>query len=306
MLFNEIYGNYYQVVGEILTEATEGTLTDDRLNQIVLEKAFSEGVLTIPSALKEETWPLLTENMQTPLRHAPKRPLSILEKRWLASLLLDPRIALFAPSKEGLEEVKPLYDPSVFVYFDQYSDGDDYSSPQYIACFRTILEALKTNRKLEIVFTTSRKTHTCVCIPRKLEYSSKDDKFRLLLSSTQNINVINLSKMCSCTLLESISTKKALPEKSDRTETLVLRLTDARDGLKRVLLHFSHFKKETIRLDDVHYLIKLEYSKQDETELVIRVLSFGPILEVLEPFRFREKIKKRLQAQSVFFPEENQ
>lgn len=40
---------------------------------------------------------------------------------------------------------------------------------------------------------------------------------------------------------------------------LVLELTDERNALKRVMLHFSHLEKETERLDDTHYRITLFY-----------------------------------------------
>ena len=39
------------------------------------------------------------------------------------------------------------------------------------------------------------------------------------------------------------------------------------------------------------------YEKEDETELVIRVLSFGPMIKVTAPQSFAELIKQRLIAQ---------
>jgi|GEM_PF-4043270 len=38
MLFNEIYGSYYNVVAAVLREAVSGELTDARLNAIIHEK----------------------------------------------------------------------------------------------------------------------------------------------------------------------------------------------------------------------------------------------------------------------------
>ena len=34
MLFHEIYGNYYNAVAKILSEAVNGTLTEKRMNEI--------------------------------------------------------------------------------------------------------------------------------------------------------------------------------------------------------------------------------------------------------------------------------
>ena len=86
----------------------------------------------------------------------------------------------------------------------------------------------------------------------------------------------------------------------ERQEELTLLLHDERNGLERVLLHFSHFEKETLKLDDRLYQIKLRYDKDDETELLIRVLSFGPVLEVRAPDRFRQLVLNRIRKQRTF------
>ena len=77
----------------------------------------------------------------------------------------------------------------------------------------------------------------------------------------------------------------------------MLLLHDERNGLERVLLHFSHFEKETQKLDEQLYEIKLRYDRDDETELLIRVLPFGPILEVAAPAEFKQLIRQRIQKQ---------
>ena len=106
MLFHEIYSSYFSAVSSILAEAVNGTLTEQKLTDIVQEKAFSESILTIPQSLKDGTWPLLTGNLDTPLMNFPSQPMTTLQKRWLKALLSDPRIRLFSPSMEGLEDVE--------------------------------------------------------------------------------------------------------------------------------------------------------------------------------------------------------
>ena len=44
------------------------------------------------------------------------------------------------------------------------------------------------------------------------------------------------------------------------------------------------------------------YDKDDETELLIRVLAFGPVMKVTEPESFIEQIKQRLRMQSNLIP----
>ncbi|MBE7009522.1 MAG: WYL domain-containing protein [Ruminococcaceae bacterium] len=298
MLFHEAYGRYFAVVSEILTEAVAGTLTDAKLTALVREKAFAESSLTIPASLKNGTWPFLRPDNSTVLEHAPSMPLTTLERRWLKSLLSDPRIALFAPDTAELEDVEPLYPADAFVYYDRYNDGDPFEDPEYQQVFRTILTAIREKRRLRIRFKSGRgHRQSWLCIPIRLEYSSKDDKFRLISFSLRNPLTVNLGRIHTCQLLDPYTEEEFRP-KAPRRKKLVLELTDERNALERVMLHFSHFEKSTEKLDDLHYRMTMTYEQEDETELLIRVLSFGPVLRVIEPESFIKLVRQRLDAQN--------
>ena len=297
MLFNEIYGSYFRVVAAIVSAAAEEALTAGKVAALVREKAFAESTLTIPSALQSGAWPLIDADLRPVLHRKPTMPLSTLQKRWLKALLSDPRIALFSPDMRGLEDVEPLYSQDTFIRFDQYGDGDPYSDPDYITCFQTVLRAVHGRRRMRIRFhghTGAR--HSIICAPYRLEYSEKDDKFRVLAAGMHRQITVNVARIRSCELLEEYepASVSAPPE---RLRELTLLLRDERNGLERVLLHFSHFEKETRKIDELLYEIKLRYDSEDETELLIRVLSFGPILEVTAPAEFRQLIKNRIQKQ---------
>ncbi len=297
MLFHEIYGSYFRAVSAVLERACAGTLTGKELTDLVQQYAFGESVLTIPSSLRDGTWPLLTEDLATPLRHAPSMPLTTLEKRWMKALLNDPRIRLFAPSEAGLEDVKPLYRPDTFVYFDRYTDGDPYEDEGYIESFRSVLTALREQRLLKVRFNGhSGVRHRYVCIPHCLEYSAKDDKFRLLADVRGRPMTVNMARLHRVEVLEPYEVEKVRPLHF-RERTLVMELTDERNALERVMLHFSDLEKETVRLDDRHYRVALRYRKEDETELLIRILSFGPMLRLLEPEELVSQLKERLTRQ---------
>ena len=297
LLFHEIYGGYYHTVAAILDEAVRGTLTPKRLRTLVQTHAFGESLLSIPDGLTGERWRLLHSDLSAELNSAPERPLSLLEKRWLRSLLLDPRIRLFDVDMHGLEDVKPLFTPDVFVFFDRYADGDDYHDPNYIAHFRTILTALWEKKDLYISFTSGRQSQpSLVVTPYYLEYSEKDDCFRLIASGFRRSWTIRLSRVMDCAVVEN---SRALSLRPPKKETLVFELEDQRHALERVLLHFSHLEKETKRLDETHYCVTLKYDKADETEMVIRILSFGPMVRVLEPRRIIDELQKRIERQRV-------
>ena len=106
---------------------------------------------------------------------------------------------------------------------------------------------------------------------------------------------MNLGRIRELSLLERETSPEPLP--AFRTETLVMELTDERNALERCMLHFSNLEKETLKLDDSRYRVTLRYDKDDETEILIRVLSFGPVLRVLEPQHFVGLIKDRISKQ---------
>ena len=304
MIFSEIYGSYFKAVSAILSKAVDGALTERELTRTVLENAFGESLVTIPAKLTDGSWPLLTGDFRTPLRNRPGMPLTTLEKQWLKALLLDPRIQLFAPSEEGLEDVEPLFTPDQFVYFDRYADGDAYSDPRYVEHFRTILRAMHEKRMLRVHFHGHRGTRQrCDCIPYRLEYSSKDDKFRLITAFRNRPVTVNLSRIDSVRLLEPWNEDEyRLP--CEREKTLVLDLFDTRNALERTMLHFSDLEKETERIDEKRYRITLHYRQGDETELLIRILSFGPVLKVIEPESMAAQIRERLAKQVALLDEE--
>lgn len=297
MIFHEIYGKYFETVSAILEQAVAGDLTKDRLAALVREHAFGESMLTIPANLKDGTWPLLREDLTTPIRHAPHTPLTDLQKQWMKALLQDPRVRLFDLPEEGLEEVEPLYDPKTFVWFDRYTDGDPYDNENYIRHFRLILQALREHRRIKIKFFGHLGTeNSWVFLPARLEYSTKDDKFRLYAFAKGRLFTINLARVRNCSLREPFDPAE-VPEIRFREKEVVFELTDERNALERVLLHFSDLEKETVRLDESHYRVTLYYKQSDETEILIRILSFGPVLRVLEPEPFLELIRQRLHRQ---------
>ena len=296
-MFHEIHGGYYRAVAQILAKAVDGSLTKADMMDIVRRQAFEESALVIPQALTSGRWPLLTPDLKTPLAHRPSMPLTNLQRRWLKTLLQDPRIRLFGVTDEGLEDVAPLYPADAIVWYDRYSDADPYTDAGYIARFGQVLTALREKRRIRICFEgRTGYPYAWVCTLHRLEYSAKDDKFRVLCTAYGKTRTINLSRMTRCALLEVYDESQAEAPVVKR-DTVVLHLTDERNALERVMLHFSHLQKETRRLNDGRYEVRLTYEREDETEILIRVLSFGPVLEVVSPGHFREKVRERIEKQ---------
>lgn len=126
-------------------------------------------------------WCLMTENGQTPLLAPPKMPLTTLQRRWLKALL-DTCIGLFDPDPTGLEEVEPLFTPEELVYYDRSVPGDPYTDPGYRERFRLLLAALEQGQWVEMIYRSAAgREFVLTSTPKNMEYSPKDDRFRLLL-----------------------------------------------------------------------------------------------------------------------------
>ena len=297
MIFSELYSTYYNTVARILKAAADHPLRKEELRDIIEKNAFGESVLNIEPAITEECWQLLTADGSTVLEHAPTLPLTLLEKRWLKAIWQDPRIRLFTDDTDCFPEIEPLFSLDDVFIFDKYSDGDPYTDESYIKNFRIVMDAIRSRYPLR-VDTANRRgavTHR-ILMPEYIEYSEKDDKFRLVGSGCRYGGTVNLGRVVRvrpyCKPYEPV-TEKSIQQSS----TVRFELIDSRNALERVLMHFAHFEKQVEKLDDERYRVTVTYDTDDEAELVIRLLAFGPMVKVTSPQHFVELIKERLIEQ---------
>ena len=297
MIFSELYSAYYNTVAAILSGILDGEHSEKELQKIVSDCAFGESVLTIMPSLKSEKWQLVHSDMTTKLEHKPTIPLTLLQKRWLKAISLDHRVKLFGVDFPDLEDVEPLFTSADYYIYDQYNDGDPFEDEQYIRNFRIVLEAIRkgTQIKFEMI---NRKGNTMFvrCRPVRLEYSEKDDKFRLITAGWRAVSTVNLAKIRSCAHYTG-ERQSVGEEKAVIYDTITVKIRDERNAMERFMLHFAHFEKQAEKLDKKHYLVKIKYALADETEMVIRILSFGPLVEVIGSENFRNLVIERLKKQ---------
>ena len=299
MIFSEIYGAYYKAMAEIVKAAlSENWMPGvESVRPIVEKYAFAESTPAVETAIAQERWQIVRADGATAIAHPPSRPLTSLELSWLKAISLDPRIRLFDFDTSALDGVEPLFTPDDYCVFDKYGDGDPYDDPAYVANFRAILGAIKTRRalRLGIINRKGRKTTACT-LPDHLEYSEKDDKFRLIAFGPRRAYSVNLARIVSCEPFRGkFSARSCAPARA--AQSVVLSVNDVRNALERVMLHFSHFEKEAERIGRNLYRLTVRYDRDDEAEMVIRVLSFGPLVKVIEPESFIDLIKERLLKQ---------
>ena len=298
MIFSELYGAYYRAVADILAAAGQHPLQKQELRALIEKHAFGESVLNIEPAIREERWQLIRADGSTPIRHTPTMPLTLLEKRWLRAIAADPRVRLFAGELPEFPEVEPLFSPGDIAVYDKYADGDPYEDEDYIRRFRLILDAIKNRCPLSLeVVNRNGATVRKVLMPDHLEYSEKDDKFRLIGTGRRRVETVNLARIVCCAPFSGRFDPPAAKAEPPKKRTVEFELYDQRNALERVLMHFAHFEKQAVKADGGRYRVTVSYDRDDETEIVIRLLSFGPMIRVTAPEHCVELIKARLLRQ---------
>lgn len=307
-LFSEINCTYYNITEKILRQKT---VTKEEIRRIIGKNGFSETVLFLePELIGKSNIGLLSEKngiYSSILEKEPHIPLSTMEKRWLCTILNDKKSSLFLDKEQKAELYEllgagSLYDSSAFSFFDRYKDGDDFENEDYINHFRNILRSMHENRLVKISFHTRKSQRiTHYYLPERIEYSSKNDKFRVHVirynkSHPVERGVINLSQINSTELTEIVpvdSLSDAPPKR-----TIVIRVKNERNAINRFMMEFAELERISEFDDDTkECIVTMKYEAMDETEILIRILSFGPVVEVLEPEDFREKIAQRIRNQ---------
>ena len=239
---------------------------------------------------------------------------TILEKRWLKSLVEDDMIKLFLDEDvvskldEKLKDVKPLF--KMYLEFEKIN-------PKHI---KTIVECFRSNSLLKYSSTNkfNKVFKDQVAIPFKLNYSMLDNKFRLSVYSIRDnrlvyINMENI-KSTECIRLKNIKDKslsnnaklilfkmnsmgrKSFFEQSLKKQErrLTIRVESSKNMGERVHLMFSSYEKKSYMDGNKQYMT-IKYYRFDEENIIRHILSLGSCVKVVEPSYIKEKIVKLLK-----------
>lgn len=162
-------------------------------------------------------------------------------------------------------------------------------------------------------------------IPLRIEYSPKNDKFRLLAVTNGSYGIYNMSNIKdNCKSVYPIPAKELMEARKLKPNklTAVIEIYDSRNALQRALIAFSDYEKEVefARKDKsscifqreavqkkqtisqakslIVYKMTITYYKTDEIELLIRILGMGHLVKVVESDSLIAKIRQRLKTQA--------
>lgn len=322
--FSEIYGCYYEIVAQILAGADMNAVSKQEILDITERLGFAESALTIPDKLFSDQWAFLdkteTGDYISRLDHAPHMPLTLLQKRWLKTLLLDKRIRLFLDDAAltelaaALNDITPLWSSEQFYYYDRYENGDDFSSEKYRHNFRLIMDAARTGYTVRFDYTSSKGKHgRAHCLPLKIEYSPKNDRFRLIalrcpfdkrsvivcyrFDGIKNARISDSYQDDTAAIKVARISREMLMREIYDTEPVRLHIQNRRNALERTMLHFANYDKDTRQLNEDTWECCIYYDSSMQTELLIEILSFGPVVKVAGPDSFVNLIRERLKKQ---------
>lgn len=317
-LFSEINCAYFSITERILRRKTV-TISDIR--DIISKNGFSETMLFLePKLIGKNNIGLLTEQdgiYTSILKNELHIPLTEVQKRWLCAVLNDKKSSLFLDQEQKaklyeLLGAEPLFDGGFIRFFDRFSDGDDFEDESYIRNFRNILRSIHENKLVRISFQTRKNARvTHYFLPEKIEYSSKNDRFRVHViryNKTKPVErgIINLSQITSSELTDIIAENRLYKAPSKKEVTV--KVSNERNAVNRFMMEFAELERIS-NFDDTtkECIVVMKYDAKDETEILIRILSFGPVVEVIGPDEFRKQIAERVrkQRQLIFGTEHN-
>ena len=124
-----------------------------------------------------------------------------------------------------IDNFEPLYNSDDTVYFDRYTDGDDFENPVYIEKFRNIVYAIENQLMVRVKYKIRkniiRKRKYC---PIKIEYSDKDDKFRVICGQNEHISTLNIDRIVELEVLnEHFDASEKICKKRLSNQFIILR-----------------------------------------------------------------------------------
>lgn len=290
-LFSEVYSCYFQVIKSLIEK--KSCISEQEVNFHIKNTCFEESILYLLPKLTEQGWGFYEKRdglLHSRLSEDFYVPLTDLQKSYIKAILLDDKIGLFLDDDEieaighAFSDVEPLYLPEDFYYYDRFSDKDDYKDPEYRKHFRTILSTIENHEYIDILYESRFHRR----LPCRLEYSMKNDCFRLLAAASYTENqrtvssrarrnpqviTLNLSRIHEVTLTSR--TVKRLPDinhllqRSCYQEPVRILIKNHRNALERAMLQFANYEKSTRKLDDDTYECLIYYNKDNEIELLI-------------------------------------
>lgn len=322
ILFNEVYSVTFEMLGCLFDRVlSSGQYSikdiDSKVNESIstyyslVEKRKKQAKNFISYFFNNNAAKFIPADKQTSASIYELLPLTAVELQWIENILKDKHAELFF-TKEEISEIlekipqSDLFDINKVICYNQFTDVSEmYDSDDYGKNFRTILWAINNQRKAMISYTNQYgKTNEDIYSPAFIEYSKRDDKFRVYTLNTDgNPCVVNLERINQISVCdEDFDLEKASEHinsvRDNTKKEITVIFKDIYNIVDRILTEFSPWEKKCICQKDGTYIMNLSYDAADTMELVVRLLSYGPHLFVSDDSgSVRQELISRFEQQ---------
>lgn len=295
-IFNEIFNLDYEKAGNCIIQHLKG---NDNQSDELFKNDFDLTTVDI-FELKDNS----INNFYDLL------PLTKIEIQWLKYCINNSKAKLFLEENQ-LSKLKDIFTVeendlpiSSINYYDKFKSHNEIADTDiYIDNFKKIVKAFTDEKSVKINYKSANNPATTRSVNIGLiEYSNKDDKFRIYCKKENSVSVYNLERINSVEILSDGYNRNSA-EKSiknyilNQRKEITLEFTNVKNIPDRLLTEFTPWEKLCTRLDD-RYNVTIKYDKQDSFEIVTRLLPYGKNIKILsDTGNVKTEIENRINKQ---------
>lgn len=219
-------------------------------------------------------------------------PLSTMELRWLKTIILDDKIRLFMSDMEIalINNILKKYVPTISPlpmekvrYFDRFHFSEENNGKD-ADVLAVILKSLYDKRTLRIKYNTMKnRVKIGEFRPIVLEFSKRNNRFQGFFQEcgtdsiyTMNVSRIEMAEETETMYDYSLAEQALISYREESTTSVVVEFYDVRNIADRILTEFSPWKKLCSYDPETEiYTFTIFYQKQDEIDLVVRLMGYG-------------------------------
>lgn len=310
-LFNDYKNRYYRCIQNIINQIYNGEKYDKKDIRKILHNAYLEEESILVNELVNKNFFKFEDDI-VKLRIDYNIPIRLndLELAYLKMFVEDDEFnkvlndEILEKLKKNLNDVQSL-DYNKFWKRENIDKYGDSLKNNEIRNNILILEKAILNNKY-IKYSSKNRNgdifENKIAYPYKIEYSIKNNKYRLIIFFDNRAIKINIDSITNIKILEErdvlekekIQIQDFIKNRKNIGEPLVLKIEDNNNTLDRCFNLFSAYDKKYYYDTDNNLILNIYYHNFDEAEIVRDILSLGKSVIVLEPKKIRNKVVERI------------
>ena len=310
-LFNDYKNRYYRCIQNIINQIYNGEKYDKKDIRKILHNAYLEEESILVNELVNKNFFKFEDDI-VKLRIDYNIPIRLndLELAYLKMFVEDDEFnkvlndEILEKLKKNLNDVQSL-DYNKFWKRENIDKYGDSLKNNEIRNNILILEKAILNNKY-IKYSSKNRNgdifENKIAYPYKIEYSIKNNKYRLIIFFDNRAIKINIDSITNIKILEErdvlekekIQIQDFIKNRKNIGEALVLKIEDNNNTLDRCFNLFSAYDKKYYYDIDNNLILNIYYHNFDEAEIVRDILSLGKSVIVLEPKKIRDKVVERI------------